>query len=133
MDRGYLRDSLKKYYGDVIYFTTQECRNDVVCFSNLTAEIIREHHERMKVNTADEKDVKGLNFSKDEYPSPKEMTFHYEQPEPLELLLTCLFLHSSVRRNIVGQNVISSLRPRSSKMPFQLGMSMHIDHKFPIN
>ena len=55
MDRGYLRDSLKKYYGDVIYFTSQECRNDVVCFSNLTAKIIREHHERMKVNTVDKR------------------------------------------------------------------------------
>ena len=123
----YLKESLKKYYGDGIYFTNQERRKDVVCFSNHTANIIREHHETTKVNTEDRKtaiiktaaslianDIKCLNFNKDEYPSLKEMTSHYELPESLEMLLTCLFPHSSVRRNIVGQNVISSRHPRSS-------------------
>ena len=58
------------------------------------------------------------------------MTSHYELPESLQLLLSCLIPHSSVRQNVTGQSIISSLRPRSSKMPFQLGMSLYLDHKF---
>ena len=58
------------------------------------------------------------------------MTSHYELPESLQLLLSCLIPHSSVRKNVTGQSIISSLRPRSAKMPFQLGMSLYLDHKF---
>ena len=75
-------------------------------------------------------DIKCLNFSKDDFSSLKEMTSVYELPDSLELMLTYLMPHSSVRRNVAGQNIISSQRPRSSKMPFQLGMSLYLDHKF---
>ena len=75
-------------------------------------------------------DIKCLNFDKEEFPSLIEMTSHYELPESLQLLLTCLMPHSSVRQNVAGQNIISSQCPRSSKMPFQLGMSLYLDHKF---
>ena len=112
-------------------------------FSSCTASIIRDHYQSTKDNDADKKtaiiktaaslivnDIKCLNFSKDEFPALKEMTSHYDLPESLELLLTCLIPHSSIRQNVLGQSIISSLRPRSSKMPFQLGMSLYIDHKF---
>ena len=75
-------------------------------------------------------DIKCLNFDKEEFPLLIEMTSHYELPESLQLLLTCLMPHSSVRQNVAGQNVISSQCQRSSKMPFQLGMSLYLDHKF---
>ncbi len=35
-------------------------------------------------------DIKCLNFDKEEFPSLIEMTSHYELPESLQLLLTCL-------------------------------------------
>ena len=139
----YLKEALEKYYGDSIFITNQERRKNVVCFRSCTASIIRDYHE-MKTDDEDAKkraiiktacsliinDIKYLNFSKDYFPSLKEMTSVYELPDSLELMLTCLMPHSSVRRNIVGQNIISSQCPRSSKMPFQLGMSLYLDHKF---
>ena len=72
-------------------------------------------------------DIKCLNFSKVDFSSLKEITSMYELPDSLELILTCLMPPSSVRRNVAGQNIISSHRPRSSKMPFQLGMSLYLD------
>ena len=139
----YLKELLKRYYGETIFITNQERRKDVVCFKNCTASILRDHHEMQTDNEEEKKkaiiktaaslivdDIKCLIFSKTEFPSLKEMTSCYELPESLELLLTCLMPHSSVRRNVAGQNIISSLRPRSSKMPFHLGMSLYIDHKF---
>lgn len=75
-------------------------------------------------------DIKCLNLSKTEFPSLKEMTSRDKLPDSLELLLTCLMPLSSVSRNVAAQNIISLLRPRSSKMPLQLGMSLYIDHKF---
>ncbi len=139
----YLKESLKKYlyYGETIVITNEERRKDVVFFRNCTANILRDHHEMQAVSEEEKKtaiiktaaslivnDIKCLNFSKTEFPSLKEMTSHYELPDSLELLLTCLMPHSSMRRNVAGKNIISSLRPRSSKMPFQLGMSLYIDH-----
>ena len=78
-------------------------------------------------------DIKCLDFDKEEFPSLIEMTSHYELPVSLELLLTCLMSHSSVRRNVAGHNIISSQCPRSSKMLFQLGMSLYLDHKFGLD
>ena len=139
----YLKEPLKRYYGETIFITNEERRKDVVCFRNCTASILREYHEMQTNNEEETKsaiiktaaslinnDIKCLNFSKTDFPSLKEMTSLYGLPESLELLLTRLMPHSSVRRNVTGQNIISSLRPRSSKMPFQLGMSLYIDHKF---
>lgn len=139
----YLKDNLQKYYGESIFITNEERRTDVVCFRRCTANIIREYHE-MQTDDDEEKknaiiktaaslimnDIKCLNFRKEEFPSLREMTSPYELPESLDLLLKCLMPHSSIRRNVAGQNIISSLRPRSSKMPFQLGMSLYLDHKF---
>jgi hypothetical protein len=140
----YLKQALERHYGNSIFVTNQEHRKDVVCFRNCTADIIRDYHKKMETGIEDEKkkaiikmaasliinDIKCLNFSKEEFPSLIEMTSHYELPESLELLLTCLIPHSSVGRNVAGQNIISSQRPRSSKMPFLLGMSLYLDHKY---
>lgn len=139
----YLKDSIQKYYGDRIFITNEERRKDVICFKNRTGDIVREYHETHTDDEAQEKiaiiktaasliknDIKCLHFSRDKFPSIKEMTSPYELPDSLELLLSCLIPSSPVRRNVVGQNIISALRPRSSKMPFQLGMSLYLDHKF---
>ena len=140
----YLKQALEKHYGNSIFITNQEHRKNIVCFRNCTADIIRDYHKKMKTGIEDEKkrtiiktaaslimnDIKCLNFDKEEFLSLIEMTSHYELPESLQLLLTCLMPHSSVRQNVAGQNIISSQRPRSSKMPFQLGMSLYLDHKF---
>ncbi len=126
----YLKQALERHYGNIIFITNQEHRKDVVCFRNCTADIIRDYHKKMETGIEDEKkkaiikmaasliinDIKCLNFSKEEFPSLIEMTSHYELPESLELLLTCLIPHSSVRRNVAGQNIISSQRPRSSNI-----------------
>ena len=140
----YLKLALEKHYDNSIFITNQEHRKNIVCFRNCTADIIRDYHKKMETGIEDEKkrtiiktaaslimnDIKCLNFDKEEFPSLIEMTSHYELPESLQLLLTCLMPHSSVRQNVAGQNIISSQRPRSSKMPFQLGMSLYLDHKF---
>ena len=139
----YLKQALERHYGESIFITNQERRKDVVCFRSCTADILRDYHE-MQTDDEEEKkqnliktaasliinDIKCLNFRKDEFPSLKEMTSFYELPKSLELLLSLLIPHSSIRRNVTGQNIISSQRPRSSKMPFHLGMSLYIDHKF---
>ena len=140
----YLKQALEKHYGNSLFITNQEHRKNIVCFRNCTADIIRDYHKKMETGIEDEKkrtiiktdaslimnDIKCLNFDKEKFPSLIEMTSHYELPESLQLLLTCLMPHSSVRQNVAGQNIISSQRPRSSKMPFQLGMSLYLDHKF---
>lgn len=119
----YLKQALERHYGNSIFITNQEHRKDVV---NCMADIIRDYHKKMETGIEDEgkkaiikmaaslitNDIKCLNFSKEEFPSLIEMTSHYELPESLELLLTCLMPHSSVRRNVAGQNIISSQRPR---------------------
>lgn len=100
----YLKQALERHYGNSIFITNQEHRKDVVCFRNCTADIIRDYHKKMETGIEDEKkkaiikiaaslimnDIKCLNFSKEEFPSLIEMTSHYELPESLELLLTCL-------------------------------------------
>ena len=124
----YLKESLQKYYGNSILFSNQERRKDVAGFSSCVSEIIQDHYRSTRDNVEDQKraiirtaaslianDIKCL---KDEFPSVKEMTSHYQLPESLELLLTILIPHSSIRRNVMGQNIISSLRPRSSKLSF---------------
>lgn len=140
----YLKQALEKHYGNSLFITNQGHRKDVVCFRNCTSEILRNYQKSMEIDNEDEKkkaiiklaasliinDIKCLNFSKEEFPSVMEMTSHYELPESLEQLLVCLIPHSPIRRNVAGQNIISSLRPRSSQMPFQLGMSLYLDHKF---
>ena len=109
----YLKESLLKYYGDAIFISNQERRKDVVCFRSSTASILRDY-QNMKTEDIEENkraiiktaasliinDVKCLNFSKDKYPSLKEMTSHYNLPQSLELLLTYLIPYSPVRRNV---------------------------------
>ncbi len=126
----YLKQALEKHYDNSIFITNQEHRKNIVCFRSCTADIIRDYHKKMETGIEDEKkraiiktaaslimnDIKCLNFDKEEFPSLIEMTPHYELPESLQLLLTCLMPHSSVRKNVAGQNTISSQRPRSSKM-----------------
>ena len=141
----YLKEKLKSHYGNDIFITHQKGRNDVVCFRDCTADILRKYHKDMEKSQDDEKaaiiktaallimnDIKCINFDKHFFPSLKEMSTEYELVKSLSILLSCL-VPSALRRNVIGQNIISALRPRSSKMPFQLGMSLYLDHKFGSN
>lgn len=51
----YLKELLKRYYGETIFITNQERRKDVVCFKNCTASILRDHHEMQTDNEEEKK------------------------------------------------------------------------------
>ena len=133
----YLKQALEKHYGNSIFITNQEHKKNIVCFRNCTADIIRDYHKKMETGIEDEKkrtiiktaaslimnDIKCLNFDKEEFPSLIEMTSHYELPESLQLLLTYLMPRSSVRQNVAGQNIISSLMVASGVRGFTKTLS----------
>ena len=77
-------------------------------------------------------DIMCLNFDKKFVPPLKEMSTDYGLVKSLSILFSFL-VPSPLRSNVIGQNIISALRPRSSKMPFQLGMSLYLDRKFGSN
>lgn len=46
----YLKNNLGENYNKRLCFTSKERRSDVLCFKDLTADIMRQHHENIEVD-----------------------------------------------------------------------------------
>ena len=126
-----------------IYFTSEERREDILCFRSSINNIIREYHKKQTQTEEEEakkiiitaaklicNDIKTTKKDSSTYPSVTEMA----QKCPLvpsSLMLFLSFFHKSeLVQNVWGQAFFKALRPRSGPMPYILGLALELEHKF---
>ena len=139
----YLKQKLLQYYQDEIYFTSEEKRKDILCFRNTTNTILREFKDEVNLGTDERKlrlitvtaklltaDIKAKEIAKDRYPTISDLRQPSSAvPDTLKHFLRN-FTKSEEQTEIWAQNFVKSLRPRSGVMPYHLGLSLLLDHRF---
>ena len=139
----YLKQMLEKHFKERMYFTSEERRTDVLCFKDLTASIIREHHnnkeddDKTKIIKSAVKLIQNyialVNMNSSLYPSINEMTDLDAQlkliPESLKLFLKPLLKQD---RGVAfwGQSIIKTSRPRSGVLPLPMRFALQLEHRF---
>ena len=124
-------------------FTSQAQRRTDALYFDMSASIIREHHDNTEdddktkiINTAVKlikNDISLLDIDRSVYPSITEMIDPDRQlelvRESMKLLLRPL-LKPDIKVSIWEQNLIRCSRPRSGLVPLPLRFALQLDHRF---
>ena len=149
--RRYLKKKLMECYGESIYFTSSDGREDVVCLKDTTNAILREYRTKINdtSNELNDSQLKSLTISTaislilgdlarvplatKEYPSIESIRNTQNQltliPDSLQQLLKPI-VKTDKKVAIWGQNLLKAYRPRSGVMPSQLGFAIQLENKF---
>ena len=125
-------------------FSSQERRTDVLCFKDLTASIIREHHNNKEdddktkiiksVVKLIQNDIALVNMNSSLYPSINAMTDLDGHPKLRVLKTIELFLKHLLKQDrritFWGQSIIKTSRPRSGVLPLPMRFALQLEHRF---
>ena len=140
-----LKAKLVEKYGQHIYFSEIDGRNDVICFRNMANFILTDKwYSGKKDNIDDESqrivaaaaklilaEIREHEFSMETYPSNDDITSRDNDIIP-PLLKTMLkgLIKSEVQQNSIGQSILRTIRPRSVIPPILFGLAVELDHVF---
>ena len=139
----YLKQKLISVYGETIYFTSEERRQDILCFKHSTNKILRKYEKEKPQNDDDKKkniiltcakllvdDIKASDINNETYPTLSEPTKPCTSVPESMLFFLRHFTKSDEKAEVWGQNFVKSLRPRSGVMPYHMGLAIQLDHRF---
>ncbi len=141
----WLKKKLQEKYNETMYFASQNGLQDVICFKDRTSTILREHHANLQ-QSGEEKsqiiktalklicnDIATINLDPKTYPATQTMADISSQlalvPESLQMFLRPI-LKTDEKVAIWGQNFIKACRPMSGVLPYQMGLTIQLDHRF---
>ena len=143
----YLKQELKKRYGENIMITEKPGRSDIVCLKTSAATILKDawYANRMAdadneakriVETASElilHELRSATFDSSVYPTNdiiKDVEANKEWvPSLLRTLLEKL-ITSDLKQASIGQSIVHAVRPRSTVPPILFGLAVELDHMF---
>lgn len=145
----YMKDHLKKYFGDRISITKSNGKPNVVTFHNTAARILYEFHSKRQKDPEQEKaqiieaaaqliksDIKAIPKSGDMYLSSAEMASSESAlkyiPDSLKSFLKSVFTGKEldVKLASIGQAIVQAARPRVLIAPLQIGLGVQMYHHY---
>ena len=133
----------EEHFKERMYFTSQERRTAVLCFKDVTASIIQEHHnnkedhDKTKIIKSAVKliqnDIASVNMNSSLYPSINGMTDLDGQlkliPESLKLFWKPLLKQDRCVA-FWGQSIIKMSRLKSGVLPLPMRFALQLEHRF---
>ena len=145
----YMKQELKKHYGDRIIVTEINGKPNVVTFHSTANRILNDFHDKKLQHSKDVKlqiieaaaqliksDIKDIKQSRDIYPSNAEISSIEAAmafiPPSLQTFLKLVFSGGEVDLKIasIGQAIMQSARPRVLLAPMQLALGVQMHHHF---
>ena len=142
----YLKEKLKKKYGEQIVFATINNKKDVVCFSETASSIVNDAWYKSRSENSDDSErivktaakiliaeLRSTPYDLSVYPSRSHIDDVNKNIEWLPKYLR-IFMKSLVKPPIlqasIGQGIVHAVKPRSSLPPILFGTSVDLDHLF---
>ena len=142
----YFKSIFLEEYHDQVYVTNEERRKDVVCLKNSINRILREALKKQQdeSKTPEEREremiksaamllrnkARSTPMNPHKYPHSKELITGSEAVPGILKYFLSFFLESDTLQEIWGQNFVKAIRPRSGVLPYQLGLTVQLDHHF---